>query len=203
MKKILPIIILAVVVIAGITIYSQGKKEERRTIDYSVLEQNTEMVAQKNLKLGENMEQDEVMEKAEFMIKDDTMADKDSMIKDEVTENHDNLMMDDEKTAMKTYGDFIAYGDVDIASLNGNIVLDFSATWCPSCRTFKKDVEANLMNIPADMTLILVDYDTHKDLRKQYGVTQQHTFVQIDNTGNLIKKWTGGNNLQSVVDKIS
>ena len=37
--------------------------------------------------------------------------------------------------------------------------------------------------------LIKVDYDTEKDLKKQYGVTIQHTLVQTDSDGNKIAKW--------------
>jgi thioredoxin-related protein len=31
-----------------------------------------------------------------------------------------------------------------------------------------------------------------KDLAKKYGITYQHTFVQIDSKGNEITKWNGG-----------
>jgi hypothetical protein len=36
------------------------------------------------------------------------------------------------------------------------------------------------------------DYDTSNDLKTKYGVTYQHTFVQIDSSGNAITKWVGG-----------
>ena len=29
------------------------------------------------------------------------------------------------------------------------------------------------------------------ELRQRYGITQQHTFVQIDSAGMSVKKWTG------------
>jgi thioredoxin-related protein len=31
-----------------------------------------------------------------------------------------------------------------------------------------------------------------KELAKKYGVTYQHTFVQIDAEGNEVTKWNGG-----------
>jgi hypothetical protein len=43
----------------------------------------------------------------------------------------------------------------------------------------------------------LVDYDNSKDLQKKYGVTYQHTFVQIDENGEALSKWNGGD-----VDKL-
>jgi hypothetical protein len=36
------------------------------------------------------------------------------------------------------------------------------------------------------------DYDSNNELKKKYGVTYQHTFVQIDSNGNMITKWNGG-----------
>jgi hypothetical protein len=36
-----------------------------------------------------------------------------------------------------------------------------------------------------------VDYDAATDLRTQYGVTVQHTFVQVDGQGNELAKFTG------------
>ncbi len=40
------------------------------------------------------------------------------------------------------------------------------------------------------------------DLKKKYGVTYQHTLVQVDAAGNTIKKWSGGNTLSSVLSMI-
>lgn len=77
-------------------------------------------------------------------------------------------------------------------------VLFFYANWCPTCRP----VDANLMSskntLPKDVTVIRVNYnDTEtdqeeKDLAQKYGVTYQHTFVQIDSEGNEVTKWNGG-----------
>ena len=37
-----------------------------------------------------------------------------------------------------------------------------------------------------------MNYDTEDELKKQYGITQQHTLVQIDSDGNEVEKWIGG-----------
>jgi hypothetical protein len=42
------------------------------------------------------------------------------------------------------------------------------------------------------MVIHRVDYDTAIALRKKYSVTYQHTFVQVDENGKLLKKWSGG-----------
>jgi len=44
---------------------------------------------------------------------------------------------------------------------------------------------------PAGLTVVSVDYDNSSDLRSTYGVTVQHTFVQVDGSGNELAKFTG------------
>ena len=38
------------------------------------------------------------------------------------------------------------------------------------------------------------------ELKKKYEVTYQHTFVQVDAQGNMIKKWSGGA-LADIIDE--
>lgn len=47
-----------------------------------------------------------------------------------------------------------------------------------------------------------MNYDDEAELRKIYGVTTQHTFIQIDNNGKLIKKWTGSASLSELLAQI-
>lgn len=83
-------------------------------------------------------------------------------------------------------------------SVNDRRVLFFYANWCPTCIPADKSFSEGISQIPEDVTLIRVNYnDTEtdqeeKDLAKKYGVTYQHTFVQIDSDGNAVKKWNGG-----------
>ena len=77
-------------------------------------------------------------------------------------------------------------------------VLYFYATWCPSCKQANEDFTANPDKIPEDVTVIRTNYndpDTdqeEKELAKKYGITYQHTFVQIDAEGKEVAKWNGG-----------
>ena len=77
-------------------------------------------------------------------------------------------------------------------------VLYFYANWCPVCRPLDKEISENTDKIPEDVLILRVNYndsDTdqeEKDLAKKYGITYQHTFVQIDANGNDITKWSGG-----------
>ena len=70
-------------------------------------------------------------------------------------------------------------------------VLSFNASWCPSCKGAVRDFEANEVEI-RDYYLVYVDYDSSDDLQEKYGVTYQHTFVQISPEGEAIAKWNGG-----------
>lgn len=69
------------------------------------------------------------------------------------------------------------------------VVLFFHASWCPSCKG--TDESLTTAGVPAGLTVVKVDYDTATDLKKQYGITQQHTFVQIDGDGKALATWSG------------
>lgn len=77
-------------------------------------------------------------------------------------------------------------------------VLFFYASWCPTCRPADANFKENVSQFPDDLTVIRVNYndtetsDEEKELARKYGVTYQHTFVQIDKEGNTVVKWNGG-----------
>ena len=77
-------------------------------------------------------------------------------------------------------------------------VIFFYANWCPTCRIADPDFSKNKNTFPDDVVLIRVNYndpntdDNEKELADKYGITYQHTFVQIDQQGNAIAKWNGG-----------
>ena len=122
----------------------------------------------------------------------------DAMMKDEVSEKD---MMD--KADDMSAGTFTSYNEDKLAmAAGGDVVLFFKADWCPSCRALEANIEANAAAIPAGVTILEVNYDTATDLKRKYGVTTQHTLVQVDQNGELIKKWLGGNTLETVVAEI-
>ena len=97
---------------------------------------------------------------------------------------------------------YISYDASKLAmAAQGPVVLFFHASWCPSCKTTDADINANIAAIPAGTTILKVDYDTNPDLKKKYGVTYQHTFVQVNADGSMIKKWSGSANLADIVEK--
>lgn len=94
---------------------------------------------------------------------------------------------------------YITYSKANlVSSASSRRVLFFYANWCPTCRPADANFTQNESTIPSDVTLIRVNYndpDTdqeEKALAQQYGVTYQHTFVQIDQNGEEVNKWNGG-----------
>ena len=83
-------------------------------------------------------------------------------------------------------GQYIDYTPTSITSTAGTKILFFHAPWCPQCRALDASIKAS--TIPANVTIIKVDYDTHQALRQQYGVTLQTTLVRVDDQGGLIEK---------------
>lgn len=73
----------------------------------------------------------------------------------------------------------------------GDVVLFFAADWCPTCQEATENLEADPAAIPAGLAIVRVDYDNSDELKQKYGVTVQHTFVQVDADGNEIAKWNG------------
>ncbi len=70
-----------------------------------------------------------------------------------------------------------------------DVVLFFNAAWCPTCKATVENLEAD--GVPPGLTVVSVDFDRSSDLRKQYGVTVQHTFVQVGPDGQEQMTFTG------------
>lgn len=97
----------------------------------------------------------------------------------------------DQNLATST-GRFLPYQQSSLNNYPGSkLVLFFNADWCPTCQVAKKAFSEQANNLPENLIIFDVDYDEHQDLRRQYGVTTQHTFVQVDSMGGELKQWTG------------
>ena len=81
----------------------------------------------------------------------------------------------------------------------GNVVLFFNAAWCPTCRETVANLDAN--GVPAGLTVVSVDYDSASQLKREYGVTVQHTFVQVDPSGAQQTKFTGALSGEQIASK--
>lgn len=159
---------------------------------------------------GEAMDSEAAMEKddttGDVMEKTDT-AEETVMEKDESESTDDTVMENDDsmekgEEVSQTPGTYVDYNESQVASAatNGDAVLFFHASWCPSCKTLDSSISSG--EVPAGLTIMKVNYDKENDLRKKYGVTYQHTLVQVDANGDMIQKWSGGNTLDSIVSKV-
>ncbi len=101
-------------------------------------------------------------------------------------------------------GSFTAYTPeaVSSASESEKVVLFFHATWCSTCKLLASDIEANAANIPAGVKILKVDYDSETALKQKYGVTLQHTLVQVQPDGSQIAKWSLSRDLNALVQEI-
>ncbi len=205
-KALVGFVVAGVVLVGGWYALSMGNGDE------------VKMMAEKEAMEKAAMEEKAMMEKAEMekkAMEDKAMMDTEEgvMDKDEngaMMKKEDDAMMKKEDQAMMD-GDAMmkkvgAYAPYDASKLtmanNGDVVLFFKASWCPSCRALDSKIKANLEAIPAGLTILEVDYDSATALKQKYGVTTQHTLVQVDASGNLIQKWSGSPTLATVVAKV-
>lgn len=77
------------------------------------------------------------------------------------------------------------------AGLGKKTVLFFRAYWCGACADAAAHIADEAPSGPSDLVVIEVDYDDAGDLKRRYGVTLQHTFVQVDAAGAELGQWTG------------
>ncbi len=130
------------------------------------------------------------------VINGDVMMDDDMIGGDAMMDAPESMDGDDagnDATVSTTAGQYVDYSpDAFAAAADKKRVLFFHAKWCPFCRTADAEISGNLGDLPNDTVVFKTDYDTQSELKKKYGVTYQHTFVQVDANGNAITKWTGG-----------
>lgn len=101
--------------------------------------------------------------------------------------------------APMTKGAYLSYADYQSsmeARAGTTVVLFFHAPWCPDCRA--TDAALTTAGLPDGLTVVKVDYDSMTDLKQRYGITQQHTFVQVDAAGAALKKWTGSKDAAAI-----
>jgi thiol-disulfide isomerase/thioredoxin len=143
------------------------------------------------------MKNSAMMEKDGDAMEGDAMMEKDG-------DAMEGEAMEKEETQAST-GTYKAYSAsaVNSAPANATTIIFFHASWCPTCRSLDANINASAETIPAGYTILKADYDAETELRKKYGVTTQHTLVQIDADGNLVKKWTGSATLSSILGQVS
>lgn len=170
-NKVIIGVVMVILVVGGFFIVNQKSEDSKNA---EMLPEQTAMMEKTNTETPK----EETMEKKEAMMeKTDT-----------------GKMMD--KSAGSRY---VPYSKKVLESTaDKRRVLYFYATWCPSCKQANEDFTKNPEKIPDDVIVIRINYndpDTdqeEKELAKEYGITYQHTFVQVDSSGKEIVKWNGG-----------
>lgn len=81
-----------------------------------------------------------------------------------------------------------------------NTILFFHASWCGSCK--KTHDSLSETGLPDNVKVLKVDFDTAMDLKKKYEIVKEHTFVQVDKNGEMIKKWSGSFTAEDILDNV-
>ena len=134
------------------------------------------------------------------------------MVKDDVSAMEENEVVESKEMEKETaegeenmetkLGSYENYSPEKVSQATGKVVLFFHAPWCPYCRGLDTAIKQEISKIPSDLIILRTDYDSEAALKKKYGVTYQHTLVQIDAGGNMITKWSGSENLSQILAKI-
>ncbi len=67
----------------------------------------------------------------------------------------------------------------DAQKANKPVAIHFHADWCPTCRAQEKVLNTLKTEPGLDMTVLVANYDTEKELKKRFNVRAQSTFVML------------------------
>jgi thiol-disulfide isomerase/thioredoxin len=138
-----------------------------------------------------------------YLLSSMSMADTNMTKKDE-----SKVMKKDESSIIKNdsmkkeAGMYSPYSNtaVSAALSSGKMVyLFFAASWCSGCRALDTNITKDLVTLPMNTVIFKVDYDNSTDLKKQYGVTMQHTVVKLNSDATLAKKILGPNSVAEII----
>jgi len=90
---------------------------------------------------------------------------------------------------------FITYSESNLQEAIDNDeipLLYFYADWCPTCRALNKELIDKASEIPENLTILKIDYDTEKELKLKHEITIQHTLIQLDQNQSEVTRWIGG-----------
>lgn len=185
-KNILVLLGLAVIIVGGYFLMSSHASKNMKMEEKAMMEKKA-------------MEEKAMMEKTETAEVADPSMKKDG----EMMKKDDAMMAKPVETSMMQKGSYELYDASKLVRAEkGDVVLFFRASWCPFCKATDADIKANRDSISDGLTILEVDYDNSTDLKQKYGLTYQHTFVQVDSKGGLITKWSGTDTLAALEAKV-
>jgi len=106
-----------------------------------------------------------------------------------------NVIIEEDKNRQS---DEVAHGYQPYSEAIFNVAKDktrillFHAAWCPTCQSADRDITSKTGSIPESLVIFRTDYDSETILKQKYGITYQHTFVQVNSNGDAVNKWYGG-----------
>jgi len=102
-------------------------------------------------------------------------------------------------------GVYTDYSEAALAGADENdaIVIFFHASWCITCNHLDDNLQQAAGSIPGNVRILKADFDNNQQLRQNYGVTFQHTLVQVDNRGNYIQDWRLSRDLEDILTQIN
>ena len=62
------------------------------------------------------------------------------------------------------------------------VALHFHADWCPTCRAQDKVLQSMKTEKGMDLTVMVANYDTEKDLKRRFRVNSQSTIIVLKGT---------------------
>ena len=99
---------------------------------------------------------------------------------------------------------YVDYSEETLVAATGSKrVVFFHAPWCSVCNFYEGQIEEQ--GVPTDVTILKVDFDSEEELKEQYDVNVQSTFVLLDENGNVVESWPfarGLNGIQDLYDAI-
>lgn len=182
-KKLLPFLIIAALLMVAVAVFAIMTLQPDTESESDTTNADSE---EQMLEDGDSMEKDE-----------DAMMDENS----EGSMDKDDEKMEEDKMMEDKPGSYIPY-DKSSLTAEDNIIF-FHAAWCPTCRGLDSAINSDLDSIPADLTILKANYDTETELKQKYGVTYQHTLVQVDENGEMIKKWNGSRNISELLAELA
>lgn len=210
--------ILVVAVIAGVVWYtgSQGNENTANTTtdrvesDGTIVKPDGTMIKPDGTTVapdGTMTKPDGTMVKSDgtMVLPDGSMVGPDGQPVEETNTTNSSAANTNSASTSSTSATYVDYSDAAFATVRatgGKTVLYFHADWCPTCKVLEPSIRSNISELPNGLTILKVNYDTATALKSQYGVTYQHTFVQVDSDGKKLKLWSGSTDARDIADQL-
>ncbi|MEX0668558.1 MAG: thioredoxin family protein [Candidatus Saccharimonadales bacterium] len=142
---------------------------------------------------------------AAFLLLDTNNGSGEDMAPEQTTTNNQQEASEDLNASEQvSTGRYTDYSAEALAAMDDDevAVVFFKAEWCITCHSLDQDIITNQVDIPEDVTILKADFDTETELKREYDVRMQHTLVQVDSHGNLIKSWFLSPSLEDILNRI-